>query len=105
MNIDDIKSELPKFAQCPNCKRNGRDNIAIGVKEVDREFGYKEIADGSIQVQSWCRECRAEHYRIGHLKRMNMKKEGDIEERIPIKKEMNPVTKELQRIVKRKKDE
>jgi hypothetical protein len=43
---------------CPNCGK-----IANKYDEVKRDFGYRNMGDGRIIVQSWCRECRIEERR------------------------------------------
>jgi len=38
---------------CPNCGK-----VASSYDEVELEFGYRDMGDGRIIVQSWCKNCR-----------------------------------------------
>ncbi|PJC50949.1 MAG: hypothetical protein CO032_02135 [Nitrosopumilales archaeon CG_4_9_14_0_2_um_filter_34_16] len=38
---------------CPNCKLG-----ASGIKNILTNFGLRNMGDGSVRVQSWCRNCR-----------------------------------------------
>lgn len=39
---------------CPHCGR-----IASGNESIESNFGVRNMGDGTIRVQSWCRECRS----------------------------------------------
>ena len=41
------------YAKCPNCGKE-----ATTYDEVEEEFGYRNMGDGRIIVQSWCKICR-----------------------------------------------
>ncbi|MDP2561408.1 hemagglutinin [Psychrobium sp. 1_MG-2023] len=45
-------------ARCP-CR--GCDKVARNETEVDELFGLRDMGDGTIRVQSYCRECRSLH--------------------------------------------
>jgi len=45
---------------CPNCEIS-----ASGYSEIVERFGLRDIGDGTIRVQSWCRDCRG--YRFGNM--------------------------------------
>lgn len=38
---------------CPNCGK-----IAEGQVGIEIEFGFRNMGDGTVRVQSWCKECR-----------------------------------------------
>lgn len=38
---------------CPHCGKE-----ANSYEEVESEFGYRNMGDGHIIVQSWCKDCR-----------------------------------------------
>jgi len=40
-------------AKCPQCDRR-----AYSATAVEEQFGYRTMYDGTVRVQSWCRECR-----------------------------------------------
>lgn len=40
-------------AQCPCCKK-----VAEGKEEIELLFGYRNMGDGRIIPQSYCRACR-----------------------------------------------
>jgi hypothetical protein len=40
-------------AKCPQCERR-----AYSAAAVEEQFGYRTMYDGTVRVQSWCRECR-----------------------------------------------
>lgn len=42
-----------EYAECPNCGEK-----AYGKSEIEELFGYRNMGDGRIIPQSWCRECR-----------------------------------------------
>lgn len=42
-----------KSTACPNCGKKADD-----YDDVEREFGYRDMGDGRVRVQSWCKECR-----------------------------------------------
>lgn len=39
-------------AVCPHCGKT-----ATGRDEIEEKFGYRDMGDGRVIVQSWCREC------------------------------------------------
>jgi len=41
-------------ATCPNCGKKANNE-----KEVKEKFGLRNMGDGIIYVQSWCRKCRS----------------------------------------------
>ena len=43
---------------CPNCGK-----IAEGQLHIETEFGFRNMGDGTIRVQSWCKECRNKYSR------------------------------------------
>lgn len=43
-----------EYAECPNCGKT-----AYGEDEIQELFGYRNMGDGHIIPQSWCRECRS----------------------------------------------
>lgn len=43
-----------EYAECPNCGKT-----AHGVDEIRILFGYRNMGDGRVILQSWCRECRS----------------------------------------------
>ncbi|KAB7710965.1 hemagglutinin [Plesiomonas shigelloides] len=43
-------------ARCP-CRGCGK--IASNAEEVEKLFGLRRMGDGTIRVQSYCRECRS----------------------------------------------
>lgn len=45
-------------ARCP-CR--GCTKTASNADEVEELFGLRDMGDGTIRVQSYCRECRALH--------------------------------------------
>lgn len=45
-------------AVCPHCGKT-----ATGHDEIEEKFGYGDMGDGRVIVQSWCRECRIEERR------------------------------------------
>lgn len=53
---------LPDRAECPLPKGCGKK--AIGSKEVEKLFGYRQTYPGKTIVQSYCRRCRAKHLKI-----------------------------------------
>lgn len=40
-------------AQCPNCFTS-----AAGINSILKNFGLRNMGDGTVKVQSWCRDCR-----------------------------------------------
>lgn len=45
---------------CPNCNLE-----ASGYSEIVEKFGLRDMGDGTIRVQSWCKDCRG--YRFGNM--------------------------------------
>lgn len=43
-----------EYAECPNCGKT-----AYGEEEIQELLGYRNMGDGHIIPQSWCRECRS----------------------------------------------
>ena len=41
-------------AECPKCGAK-----AVGREEIEKIFGYRNMGDGRIIPQSWCKECRS----------------------------------------------
>lgn len=50
-------------AICPHCGKT-----AIGHKDIKEKFGYRNMGDGRVLAEPWCRECRIAERRE---KRMN----------------------------------
>jgi hypothetical protein len=44
--------------KCPHCGKS-----ASGQKEIEEKFGYRNMGDGRLIPQSWCRDCRIEERR------------------------------------------
>jgi len=44
---------------CPHCFKT-----AIGVDSIIRDFGLRNMGDGTTRVQSWCRKCRKESCKV-----------------------------------------
>lgn len=42
-------------ASCPHC-----DVLVNGFDQVQQIFGLRNMGDGTIRVQSWCKKCRNE---------------------------------------------
>lgn len=40
---------------CPHCGKT-----ANGQAEIEEKFGYRDMGDGRVIPQSWCRDCRIE---------------------------------------------
>lgn len=38
---------------CPNCRLDAK-----GLYDILTNFGFRNMGDGSVRVQSWCRNCR-----------------------------------------------
>ena len=49
-----------KYAECPCCGK-----IAYGELEIEEKFGYRNMGNGKIIPQSYCRECRSAHCEAG----------------------------------------
>jgi hypothetical protein len=47
-----------EIAVCPHCGKK-----AVDRDEIEKKFGYRNMGDGRVIVQSWCRECRIEERR------------------------------------------
>jgi len=63
--IDYKTSFEKKFYNFPNetyCGRNGCGEEAHGYEEIEKLFGYRELSDGKIIPQSYCRYCRSNSY-------------------------------------------
>lgn len=44
---------IKETASCPNCQK-----VAVGYDSLIADFGLRNMGDGVIRVQSWCRNCR-----------------------------------------------
>ena len=44
-----------EYAECPNCGK-----IAHREEEIEELFGYRNMGDEKIMLQSWCKECRSD---------------------------------------------
>jgi len=44
------------YATCPRCGKTAR-----GKREVDHIFGLRNMGNGTIRVQSWCKDCRSKY--------------------------------------------
>ncbi len=42
------------YAECPCCKKQAHKE-----KEIEEKFGYRNMGDGRIIPQSYCRACRS----------------------------------------------
>jgi len=50
-----VAYQLKDNTACPNC------NIfADGIDQIQQIFGLRDMGDGTIRVQSWCKKCRSE---------------------------------------------
>ncbi|EGR0036464.1 hemagglutinin [Vibrio parahaemolyticus] len=45
-------------ARCP-CR--GCNTVATNAEQVEKLFGLRNMGDGTVRVQSYCRECRSLH--------------------------------------------
>ncbi|MAD77153.1 MAG: hypothetical protein ACI6PR_15405 [Pseudoalteromonas sp.] len=52
-------------ARCP-CR--GCNTVANNEEQVDNLFGLRNMGDGTVRVQSYCRECRSLHCEADHPK-------------------------------------
>ncbi len=43
-----------EYAQCPCCGKT-----AYGKDNIEKKFGYRDMGDGRIIPQSYCRKCRS----------------------------------------------
>lgn len=43
-----------EYAECPCCGK-----MAYGEDEIEEKFGYRDMGDGRIIPQSYCRACRS----------------------------------------------
>lgn len=50
------------YAQCPCCGK-----MAHGREEIEALFGYRNMGDGNIIPQSYCRSCRSARCEAGKL--------------------------------------
>ncbi|WP_071837985.1 hypothetical protein [Selenomonas ruminantium] len=48
------------YAECPCCKKK-----AYKEKEIEEKFGYRDMGDGRIIPQSYCRACRSAGCKAG----------------------------------------
>ena len=55
---ESMEDVFVETAVCPHCGK-----VAKGRKQIERDFGYRNMGDGTIRVQSWCRNCRIEERR------------------------------------------
>jgi len=49
-----------EYAQCPCCRKT-----AYGNDEIERDFGYRNMGNGKVIPQSYCRDCRSAHCEAG----------------------------------------
>jgi len=54
-------STQTESCRCPNCGKK-----AIGFNEIEGKFGYRDMGDGRVIPQSWCRKCRIEERKGKH---------------------------------------
>ncbi len=47
------KTRIKDPAMCPHCFRT-----AAGHESIIKNFGLRNMDDGTTRVQSWCRDCR-----------------------------------------------
>lgn len=52
--IGNIKDPI----SCPHCFVT-----AMGLDEIVKDFGLRNMVDGTIRVQSWCRNCRNDSHK------------------------------------------
>ena len=50
-------------AKCPHCDRR-----AYSEQAVEEQFGHRNMGDGTVRVQSWCRVCRSEERKTAPTK-------------------------------------
>jgi hypothetical protein len=48
------------YAKCPCCNK-----VAYGETEIEEQFGYRDMGDGQIIPQSYCRKCRSARCKAG----------------------------------------
>lgn len=46
---------VEESCSCPHCGKT-----ANGKTEIEEKFGYRDMGDGRVIPQSWCRDCRIE---------------------------------------------
>jgi len=49
-----MKLVLKDPTNCPHCGK-----IASGHMSIKNNFGLRNMGDGTVRVQSWCRKCRS----------------------------------------------
>ena len=49
------QSSIQDSTSCPHCPA-----IATGYDSIIRDFGLRNMGDGTTRVQSWCKKCRNE---------------------------------------------
>ncbi len=47
---------------CPHCGK-----AACGKAEIEEKFGYRNMGDGRVIPQSWCRDCRIDERKENRL--------------------------------------
>lgn len=53
------KTIIKNPTSCPHCLRT-----ADGYDSIIKDFGLRNMDDGTTRVQSWCRDCRKESRRV-----------------------------------------
>jgi len=48
-------NQISEQTSCPHCNAS-----ANGIDQVLEYFGLRNMGDGTIRVQSWCKKCRNE---------------------------------------------
>lgn len=57
-----------EYAKCPCCG-----DVAYGKDEIEEKFGYRDMGDGRIIPQSYCRACRGARCEAGKPCKANKK--------------------------------
>lgn len=52
--IKEIREIVKDPTMCPHCGQS-----ASGLVMIQSVFGMRNMGDGTIRVQSWCKECRS----------------------------------------------
>jgi len=48
-----VTIQIQDYTSCPHCNA-----FANGFEQIMQFFGLRNMGDGTIRVQSWCRKCR-----------------------------------------------
>jgi hypothetical protein len=59
------------MAKCPRCERR-----AYSANNVEQQFGYRNMGDGTVRVQSWCRVCRRKSWQGAIMGTINKAQNG-----------------------------